>query len=175
MCMIPPTQWLSDPPWDFSNWFQSFSNKRCVQEEWLFKICIHWKWWLLEFYCIFCLFTLYIWIILFMVWYVSKIQKPNLIWLMYMLWRFRFGPSWKVKSKTVSNSCFSISKNIYIPCCHEYVICFNSKEWFVTLVDPWEISMIKGAYACLTVMNINLSKSYHKFPEGFVTWIGCIA
>ena len=39
--------------WVF-NLFWIFSNKRCGNEECLFKVCVHWKRWFMKLYFIFC-------------------------------------------------------------------------------------------------------------------------
>ena len=44
----------------FLNLFQLFSNKRCSHDGCIFKLCVHWKSWLLILYFVFCLcYTMY--------------------------------------------------------------------------------------------------------------------
>ena len=95
MCTSPPTHWFSDPPFDFSI-FQIFFNDRCIHKEFIFKGCIHFKWWFLEFYFIFRLCYPILLNAILMIWYVWSILIPCLIWILSMLRSFIFVTSWKV-------------------------------------------------------------------------------
>ena len=75
----------------FLNLFQLFYNERCSHEECLFKICTHWKGWLLEFYFIFCLCSPIFLNNTFMMWSVWSILIPYLPLIMLMLRSFIFG------------------------------------------------------------------------------------
>ena len=60
----------------FLNLFQLFSNERCSHEECIFRVCIHYKWWLLKFYLILCFYYPIFLNNIFMVWSVWSILMP---------------------------------------------------------------------------------------------------
>ena len=133
MCINPPTQWFMD----LSNLIHIFSNERCIHEECILKEFIHWKLWLLVFYFVFCF---YYSMFLNNIFYdVICLVNTNYVFILNnvhvkepQFWSFLEG----IVKETVNLLCHSFRTNC-IHCCHEDVICFNIKEWFVILLDPW--------------------------------------
>ena len=96
MCMNPPTQWLSDPPWYLSI-FVSFSPIKCVaMKSVISKDVSNRKGDFLNLNSYFVFVPHYYWIIFLMMWSVWSILIPYLLWIMLMLRIFTFGTYWNV-------------------------------------------------------------------------------
>ena len=103
MLIRSPNQWLRDTPCEFLIRFIS-STVRDVAMRSVFSNDVSTRkgeFW--NFTSSFFFVTQYYWIMILMVWSVWSILIPYSHWILLLFWSFCFGPSWKLKSKRVSN------------------------------------------------------------------------
>ena len=113
--MIPPTQWLIDPSWYFSNHFKLFPISGVAIQRYFSNDMSIEKGDLWKFNFSFVFFPQYFIVIFLMIWYVLSMLTPFLPCLMVILRSFSVDPSWKVQQNILSNSSVSVSEqNLFL-------------------------------------------------------------